>query len=202
MTTAPQPKIASTQQPATLPGPAPLPKPVVPTREKNPIPYQAENDFQGGEVLAVATPQRDVIILTIPRALRKRKIYLWLYPATVLTDFAVTGDISFYLTGQKIGSLPVGFGLSQTGGGSIVPQTVACVCPQATVMTTTENTLTIFPANPATAPYQKIQIQPLYINLTADEIRLSLTGFTAGTISIRAYLACISLGFSKQQNAS
>jgi len=183
------------------PGPArPVPA-VTPRRLPAPISYQVENDFSWDEVLAVAVPTPDCVIVNVPRSLKRRMIYLWLFPTTALTDYAVTGDISFYISGQKIGSLPVAVALSKTTGGSIVP----VICPSVfstSAATSTNNVVTIFPSNPTTAGTQIVMLQPLAIEATCDEIRLSLRSFTAGTISVRAWLGCLSIGRSQQQNAS
>jgi hypothetical protein len=182
-----------------LPGPAkPVPG-IVKQPVHNPITYQVENDFQYGEFLAASVPQRDIIALQIPRSLPKRKLYLWLSVTTLLTDYSVTGDVSFYLTGQKMGSLPVAVALSKTGGGSLVAVTAPSMFSTAGGAST-ENTITIFPANPSGAGIQVVNLQPLSLRATADEIRLSLTNFTAGTIAVRAWLGCMSVGRSKQQN--
>jgi hypothetical protein len=203
MNTSPK-SIHSPVQPLAPSG-APLAAPVLPPvtkkRQPSPVSYQAECDFSYGECLACASPQRDIIVLQVPRQLKRRKLYLWLYVTTALTDYAIVGEIAFYFTQTKIGSLPISATLSKTGGGSIVPATTPCICSGAGG-TSTQNTVTIYPSNPVNAGQQSVNLQPVSIQATCDEIHLSLTSFTAGTLSVRAWLGCLSNGKSQQQNVT
>jgi hypothetical protein len=164
--------------------------------------YQAETDFQQQENPSIINPTRDVLILQVPRILTRRKVYLWLYqPSAGAGDYDISGDISFYLTGQKIGSIPVSVCISNNAGGSCVAATRAMLC---TTGGATENSIIIYPANGTviTGVPTSVTLQPISIRATCDEMRLSLNVMLPAGIHVRAWFGCLSNGKSKQQNIS
>ena len=135
--------------------------------------YQQISDFQSAELQIGSFPGNNLISVSVPRNLAKRKIYHWIWALpTSGTNYLLKGSLVFFNQGAKVGTMPLSVGVCPIANGAY-QQTQVTVCN--VLGASMADSIGIYPANPSGGQPSSLVLQPLYLEGEIDEVRTSIS---------------------------
>lgn len=151
--------------------------------------FEPVSEFIAGEVISSALKvSQDIIKLDVTRTLFNRKLYGWIWAANSAADYYLKAEFAFFANGNLAGKLPLAVANASVGG-TVFAQSIATVC--ITQSTAVQDSIGIFPTNPAAGQPASLVLQPLYISGEFDQIRVSVLD-AKNVTTWRVYAAVIS----------
>jgi hypothetical protein len=126
------------------------------------VPYNSVADLQWQENLRETRANSQVLQLTVPLDLVRRKIYAWLYVSpSNSADYFCDCRINFFRGTSPAGYLPLRVGISNGTANTVVPNSLVSAFTSAG--TANADSLGVFVGNQQGSEPNSLSLQPLYI---------------------------------------